>query len=93
MGPGIGAIFLRLGRDIRDVLGAAGPPHSDLRDRLLAAISVSVVVDLAATLLLFLVERDHPGTEIHDLWDAFFFTTSQMVTISASMANPVTWTG
>ncbi|SIT09536.1 Ion channel [Paracoccus saliphilus] len=87
------SIFPRLIGDIRAVIQAASPTHSDLRDRLVAAVSLTVVVDVFATLLLYLFEKDHGSTEIHNLWDAFYFTTSQLVTISTSMANPVTPAG
>lgn len=38
-------------------------------------------------------EGNHPGSDIHNLWDSFFFTTSQLFTLSSSMANPVTRVG
>src|ERR1700721_2614856 len=40
-------------------------------------------------LLVFLVEHKAHGTEIHNLWDSFLFTTSQLLT-GSSVANPRT---
>ncbi len=83
----------RIVDDIRAVVRASSMPHSHLRDRLGAALALTLVVDIVAGSLLFLLERDHPQTDIHTLWDALFFTTSQLTTLSSAMANPVTVSG
>ena len=33
------------------------------------------------------------GSAIHNLWDAFFFTTVQLLTVSSQMPNPLTTGG
>lgn len=76
--------------DIRAVFRASSMPHSHLRDRLGAALALTFVVDIAASGLLLLLEKNHPQTDIHTFWDALFFTTSQLTTLSSAMANPVT---
>lgn len=39
------------------------------------------------------LEDEAPGSKIHTLWDAFFFTTVQLLTVSSQMPNPVTTGG
>jgi Ion channel len=51
------------------------------------------IVDVAGTLLIFLFEDDAKRSEIHNLWDAFFFSTVQLLTVSSQMRNPVTTGG
>ena len=43
--------------------------------------------------LMWLFENDVGRSEIHNLWDAFFFTTVQLLTVSSQMPNPVTTGG
>jgi hypothetical protein len=50
-------------------------------------------VDAAGTLLMWLFEDDVGRSQIHNLWDAFFFSTVQLLTVSSQMRNPVTTGG
>ena len=68
-------------------------PHHILRRRLLEALVLVAVVDAAGTVLMWLFEDDAARSEIHNLWDAFFFTTVQLLTVSSQMRNPVTTGG
>jgi hypothetical protein len=54
---------------------------------------VTLVVDLAGAVLVWLTERHAHGTDIHGFGDALFFTTVQLLTISSQMANPLTAAG
>jgi hypothetical protein len=38
-------------------------------------------------------DKDVPRSEIRNLWDAFFFTTVQLLTVSSQLRNPVTTGG
>lgn len=49
---------------------------------------LSAAVDLVGTALVWLFE-DGQG-EIDNLWDAFFWTTTQLLTVSSQLPNPVT---
>ena len=51
------------------------------------------IVDAVGTVLMWLFENDAAGSKIHNLWDAFFFTTVQLLTVSSQMPNPVTTAG
>lgn len=85
--------IVRIYSDIRNVLRASSMPHSHLRDRLAAALTLTLIVDLLASIALFRLERNAPGTDIHSWWDAFYYVSAQLTTISSSMANPVTFAG
>lgn len=84
---------MRVLSDIADVLRAASPDHLHLRNRLSKALVITLIFDLIASGLMLLIERHAPQTQLHDYWDAFYWTTSQLVTISSTMPNPVTGLG
>ena len=71
------------------------PPrtHHVLRRRIVGAFVTVGIVDAAGTLLMWLFEDDVARSEIHNLWDAFFFATVQLLTVSSQMPNPVTTGG
>jgi hypothetical protein len=68
-------------------------PHNVLRRRLLEALALVAIADAAGTLLMWLFEDDVSHGAIHNLWDAFFFTTVQLLTVSSQMPNPLTTGG
>jgi hypothetical protein len=68
-------------------------PHHVLRRRLLEALVLVAVVDAAGTVLMWLFEDEVGRSAIHNLWDAFFFSTVQLLTVSSQMPNPVTTGG
>lgn len=68
-------------------------PHRVLRRRLWEALVVVLIVDSIGTVLMWLFEDDARRSQIHNVWDAFFFTTVQLLTVSSQMTNPVTTPG
>jgi Ion channel len=68
-------------------------PHRLLRRRLKEAMILVGFVDVIGTALMWLFEDDARRSEIHNLWDAFFFSTVQLLTVSSQMRNPVTTGG
>ena len=65
------------------------PTHSHLRRRLLTIFIATAVFAVICTVVVYLTERHARGTEIHSVFDAFLFSTSQLLTAS-SVANPKT---
>ncbi len=61
-----------------------------LRERLVVVIVVSVVVMLVCSLLALWFERDAPGTEITNYGDSVFWVSTQLLTVSSQMKNPIT---
>lgn len=65
------------------------PTHTHLRRRLTIIFTATALMAVLCTLVVYLTERHAQGTEIHDLFDAFIFATSQLLTAS-SVASPQT---
>jgi Ion channel len=67
--------------------------HRRLIARLLLVLAATAVVDAAGTIAVYLLERHAQHTEIHNLFDAFFFSTVQLLTVSSQIPNPLTTGG
>jgi len=67
--------------------------HRRLVGRLLLVVVVSLVIDVVGAGLVYALERGARGSEIHTYWDAFFFSTVQLLTVSSQIRNPVTTGG
>jgi hypothetical protein len=80
-------------REIKDVLRATTPTHLHLRSRLTFVVAATVLFDLVATVLILLFERNAHGTAITNIGDSLFWTTSQLLTVSSSMPNPISAPG
>jgi hypothetical protein len=76
-------------REIKDVLRAATPTHLHLRSRLAFIFGATIVVDAVASVLILLFERHAHGTEITNLGDALFWTSTQLLTVSSQLPNPI----
>lgn len=57
------------------------------------ALGLTMVADLAGSLLVWNLESGVKGSQIHGLGDALFFVTVQLLTVSSSLKNPVTAAG
>ena len=79
--------------EVAGVLRAETVAHLHLRQRLFTIGLVSVVVELVCAVLAYFLERHGPQTEIHSLWKAFFWTSTQLLTVSSQLKNPVTTGG
>src|SRR5512132_3974329 len=55
-----------------------------------ALLVATIALDLAASVLVFLLERHAPGTGIHTPGDALFWTSTQLTTVSSQLPNPIT---
>jgi hypothetical protein len=76
-------------REAIAVARASTRTHYHLRRRIGMIFGVTAVFALVCTLVTYLTERHAPHTEIHSLFDAFLFATSQLLT-GSSVANPRT---
>jgi hypothetical protein len=81
-------------RQARQFLRRRPPaPHRQLRGRAASALVLVGIVDLVGTVLMWLFEDEASRSEIHNIWDALFFSTVQLLTVSSQMLNPVTTGG
>jgi|SRR5665213_87414 len=76
-------------REFRDVLRAATATHGRLRDHLVTIVVVTIGVDLLCAIAAFLLERHSPETEIKTFGSAFFWTSTQLLTVSSQIKNPI----
>jgi hypothetical protein len=76
-------------REVIAVAQSKDAPHTHLRRRLLLIFTATAAMAVISTLVVYFIERHAQGTEIHDLFDAFLFATSQLLTAS-SVAAPRT---
>ena len=83
-------LMRRAAGEAAGVLKATTDTHLHLRQRLFAIGVATFGVAIACTLLAYLLERHGPQTEIHSLFDAFFWASTQLLTVSSSIKNPVT---
>ena len=67
--------------------------HRRLVARMAIAFGLSVVIDAAASVLMWHWENGIKGSDIHGFGDAVFFVTVQILTVSSQIKNPVTSDG
>jgi hypothetical protein len=64
--------------------------HARLLIRLGIVLGLTLVIDAVATVVIYFLERHARNGDIHTLFDAFFFTTVQLLTVSSQIKNPLT---
>jgi hypothetical protein len=79
--------------EVRDVVRAGTPTHARLRDRLVAVAMATVGFDIVCAVLAFLFEHHQKQTQINSVGSALFWTTTQLLTVSSSMQNPISLPG
>jgi hypothetical protein len=73
----------RTGRGLFEVIRASeedSPAHAHFRGRIAAIIWVTALIDVLATVAVYLVEHGDQHTQMPRLFDAWLFTTSQLLT-------------
>lgn len=76
-------------REAYNVARATTTTHRRLRDHLTAIALATIGVDLTCALVAFLVERHSPETDIKTFGSALFWTSTQLLTVSSSVKNPI----
>jgi hypothetical protein len=74
-------------------LGTWEERHRRLFSRLLLVVMLTAAVDGLGTVFFYFSERNVKHTDIHSLFDALFFTTVQLLTVSSQIKNPLTVAG
>jgi hypothetical protein len=52
-------------------------------------VIATVLLDAVASVLILLFERHAPGTAITSLGDSVFWTSTQLLTVSSQLPNPI----
>jgi hypothetical protein len=76
-------------REILRVARAATPTHGHLRARLAFLTVATLILDAVASVLIFFFERHAPGTQITTFGDSLFWTSTQLLTVSSQLPNPI----
>lgn len=91
--PMLLAIVTDAADEVRAVLSARTMTHRYLRDRLVLIALATVGVDAVCAIVAWLLERHAPKTQVADIGTALFWTSTQLLTVSSSLANPLTTGG
>jgi hypothetical protein len=76
-------------REVLDVARATSATHRRLRDHLTAIVVATVGVDVVCALIALLSERHAKETEIKTFGSAIFWTTTQLLTVSSNLKDPI----
>ena len=76
-------------RELVMVARGITPTHDRLRIRVTFLFAATLALDLVASLLIFLFERHAAGTEITNIGDSLFWTSTQLLTVSSQLPNPI----
>jgi len=87
--PGVAKPIREGGREALRVARGATPTHQHLRARLAFVFAATLIVDAIASVLILLFERHATGTEITTLGDSVFWTSTQLLTVSSQLPNPI----
>jgi hypothetical protein len=82
-----------MGNELRMVMRGESHAHRFLRWRLMVLIVGTLMLDAVATVAMYLLEHDEPGSGFHDWGGALFWVSAQLTTVSSQMPNPVTGAG
>ena len=89
----VASVLSEAGAEVRNVVRAGTPTHSRLRDRLVAIAVATLGFDLICAVLAFLLEHHQKQTQIKTFGSALFWTTTQLLTVSSSVQNPISLGG
>jgi hypothetical protein len=67
--------------------------HKRLVARVVVLLALTLLVDAVGAILTYAFERHAQNGEIHNLGDALFFSTVQLLTVSSQIKNPLTPAG
>jgi hypothetical protein len=75
--------------DTMRVFHGETPTHTHLRDRIIAIVTFTLAVDLIASVAILFLERHADQTEITNFGDSIFWVTTQLLTVSSQLHNPI----
>jgi hypothetical protein len=82
-----------LGVELHKITHGHTIEHAKLRDRLARAVLATLCIDALGTTLMYLLEHGKQESQITSVFTAFFWVTTQLLTVSSQMPNPVTTGG
>jgi hypothetical protein len=82
-------VLARLAAETRTVFRGGTPTHARLRDRLVALAVATIGFDLICGVLALVFEQHQRGTQIRSYGSALFWTTTQLLTVSSQLRDPI----
>lgn len=79
--------------EVRDIARARTATHGRLRDRLVGIALATIGIDLICGVLAFIFEHHAKQTQITSFGSALFWTSTQLLTVSSSILNPISTPG
>jgi len=86
-------LFADFGREARRVIRGTTDEHERFRKRLVTLVFLTLAIDLVGSALMYWFEHGKNGSEVHTFFRSFFWVTTQLLTVSSQMKNPVTDAG
>jgi hypothetical protein len=80
-------------REAHKVARGIGDEHFKFRRRLVTVVLLTLIADVIGTGLMYWLENGEQGSDITSVFIAFFWVTTQLLTVSSQMPNPVTTGG
>ena|SRR5947209_8495220 len=80
-------------REVRAVAGGRTATHRRFRDRLVGIAVATIGVDLICAVLALIFEHHSKQTQIMSFGSAMFWTSTQLLTVSSSIQNPISTPG
>jgi hypothetical protein len=85
----VGHPVRRAAREAHAVARGATTTHLHLRQRLVAIAVATAGINLVCAVIGYFTERHVKDTEIHTFGSAIFWTTTQLLTVSSQLRNPL----
>jgi ion channel len=79
--------------EVHRVVRGATDEHTKFRRRIATTVLVTLVIDAIGSVLMYLLEHGQDGSQIASPFKSFFWVTTQLLTVSSQMPNPVTTGG
>ena len=86
-------VMASAGREVYHVGRGSTTTHRRLRERLTVIAVATVGVDLICAVLVFFLERNAHETQIKTFGSALFWTSTQLLTVSSNLGNPISTGG
>jgi hypothetical protein len=86
-------LFTDLGHELQRIFRGATDEHYKFRRRIATLIAVTAVIDAIGTTLMYVLEHGEGRSGLHSVFESFFWVTTQLLTVSSQLPNPVTTGG
>jgi hypothetical protein len=81
---------LRAGaREVHNLVRAVTPTHAHLRGRIVFLAATTAIIDVGASVLIFMFEHHAAGSKVTNIGDSIFWTSTQLLTVSSQLPNPI----